>query len=157
MTAQIQADYLQNDRVRRQTASSAQQVIDEKTRRNIRSYAAQPRAVLDHRVAEIDRERDMEQVLEMNASILAFTGALLGTTVDKRFFVLPAVVLGFLTQHAITGWCPPVPIFRHVGVRTRSEINQEKFALKALRGDFHQLRGAGATPAPEEAFAAAVR
>jgi hypothetical protein len=32
-----------------------------------------------------------------------------------------------------------VPIFRRVGVRTRDEINREKYALKALRGDFEEV------------------
>jgi hypothetical protein len=29
-----------------------------------------------------------------------------------------------------------VPVFRRLGVRTRQEIEREKYALKALRGDF---------------------
>lgn len=36
----------------------------------------------------------------------------------------------------VQGWCPPVPIFRSLGVRTAAEIFQEKVALKQLRGDF---------------------
>jgi hypothetical protein len=32
-----------------------------------------------------------------------------------------------------------VPIFRRLGVRTRDEINREKYALKALRGDFDEI------------------
>ena len=48
-------------------------------------------------------------------------------------------IMGFLFQHAVTGWCPPVPVMRRLGVRTRSEIDREKFALKALRGDFKNL------------------
>jgi len=51
-------------------------------------------------------------------------------------------VLSFLFQHAVQGWCPPVPVFRRMGVRTRKEIDREKYALKALRGDFDGL-GAG--------------
>lgn len=43
---------------------------------------------------------------------------------------------GFLFQHAIQGWCPPLPILRRLGFRTAEEINQERYALKALRGDF---------------------
>lgn len=31
---------------------------------------------------------------------------------------------------------PPVPVLRRCGVRTRREIDEEKYALKALRGDF---------------------
>jgi hypothetical protein len=29
-----------------------------------------------------------------------------------------------------------VPLFGHLGVRTASEINEERYALKALWGDF---------------------
>jgi hypothetical protein len=32
-----------------------------------------------------------------------------------------------------------VPIFRRKGVRTRREIDAEKYALKALRGDFSNV------------------
>jgi hypothetical protein len=46
------------------------------------------------------------------------------------------MVAAFLFQHAIQGWCPPVPILRRMGFRTASEIEQERQALKALRGDF---------------------
>lgn len=135
-------DHLELDRVRRHTAAGARQRIDAKTRAQIRTLAMAPRDRLDSAIAELDRERDMEQVLETNASLLALSGALLGTTVHRGFFALTGVVLTFLTQHATSGWCPPVPIFRAVGVRTRSEIDQEKYALKALRGDFQHVRDA---------------
>src|SRR5690348_10746194 len=47
---------------------------------------------------------------------------------------------------ALQGWCPPVPFFRSRGVRTAYEINQERYALKALRGDFAKtLDGAAAS------------
>jgi hypothetical protein len=61
---------------------------------------------------------------------------MLGALVDRRFLALPAAVFGFFFQHATQGWCPPLPVFRRMGVRTRREINKEKYALKALRGDF---------------------
>jgi hypothetical protein len=36
-----------------------------------------------------------------------------------------------------------VPLFRRLGFRTASEIDEERYALKALRGDFADLpRGA---------------
>jgi hypothetical protein len=43
-------------------------------------------------------------------------------------------------QHAIRGWCPPVPLFRRLGVRTQREIGREIVALKTLRGDFDDVR-----------------
>jgi hypothetical protein len=49
------------------------------------------------------------------------------------------MVLAFLFQHALQGWCPPVPILRRLAFRTASEIEHERYALKALRGDFSRL------------------
>lgn len=127
------------DRVRRHTGEHDLTRIDGMTRENIQAHAHMPRHVLDARISELERTWDMERVLELNASLLALTGAALGATRDRRWFFLTGAVLGFLTQHAIMGWCPPVPVFRKFGVRTQSEIDQEKFALKALRGDFTDL------------------
>src|SRR3954464_5398169 len=76
---------------------------------------------------------------EANASALAFTGTVLGLLVNKKFFVIPCIVLPFLFQHAVQGWCPPVPILRRKGVRTRREIDAEKYALKAVRRDFEKI------------------
>lgn len=92
-----------------------------------------------HRLNELDREWDIERTLEANAATLATVGAALSLTVDRRYAVVPLVVGGFLLQHALQGWCPPLPILRRCGVRTQSEIEQERYALKALRGDFQQI------------------
>ncbi len=81
----------------------------------------------------------MERYLETNASAIAFSGVILGFFVNKKFLAIPAIVLPFLFQHAVQGWCPPVPLFRRLGVRTRKEIDAEKYALKAVRGDFDNL------------------
>jgi hypothetical protein len=64
---------------------------------------------------------------------------LLGVTSSKKWFVLPAIVSGFLLRHAIQGWCPPVPVLRRLGIRTRLEIERERYALKILRGDFDEV------------------
>lgn len=74
-----------------------------------------------------------------NASILALAGTMLGAALDRKFLIVPATVLSFFFQHAVQGWCPPVPVFRRTGIRTRQEINREKHALKALRGDFDEV------------------
>lgn len=107
-----------------------------------RTAAAGPEAI-DRRLAELDREWDIERTLEANAATLAAVGAGLALTVDRRFALIPLVVGGFLLQHAVQGWCPPLPVFRRMGVRTQTEIDHERHALKALRGDFRQLPGDG--------------
>jgi hypothetical protein len=150
-------DHLELQRVRRHTSDAALEAIDQKTRDQTRAFAYEPSSRIDQRIRELARERDVEQVLETNASVLALTGAILGTTVDRRFFGLTGIILGFLTQHAMTGWCPPVPIFRAMGVRTREEIDQERYALKALRGDFQELRDEGLVSASVDRVLRAVQ
>ncbi|MEO5718103.1 MAG: hypothetical protein ABIR29_05970, partial [Chthoniobacterales bacterium] len=91
----------------------------------------------------LDDEWDIERWLATNASVLALSGTLLGVLVNKKFLLLPCLVLPFLLHHAIQGWCPPVPLLRRKGIRTRSEIETEKNALKALRGDFARIERNG--------------
>lgn len=88
------------------------------------------------RLQELDRERDIERTLQANAATLALVGSLLGARVDRRFLALPAVVFSSFAQHALQGWCPPIPVFRRLDVRTAREIERERYAIKALRGDF---------------------
>jgi hypothetical protein len=104
-----------------------------------RAAEAGPHA-LDARIAELDREWDIERAVEANAATLALAGLGLGLLVNRRFLALPVVVAGFLLQHAVQGWCPPVSILRRLGFRTVPEIDHERYALKALRGDFCAIR-----------------
>jgi hypothetical protein len=97
------------------------------------------RVELDVRLAELDREWDAERVLQVNAAAAILTGVALGYAVDRRFLWIAAGALAFFGQHALQGWCPPLPILRRRGVRTMREIERERYALKALRGDFDHL------------------
>lgn len=124
------------DRVRANTAAHVNRRIDEETKRRVARFAGRSEAAISRRIEELDLEWDMERYLEINASALALTGTLLGWLVNKKFLAIPCIVLPFLFQHSLQGWCPPVPILRRRSVRTRKEIDAEKYALKALRGDF---------------------
>lgn len=126
------------ERVPRQTAEDVNAEIHRQLLENVTKYAAEGAAAIERRLTELDHEWDIERTLEANASTAVLIGVVLGASVDRRWFVLPAVVAGFLLQHALQGWCPPMPVFRRLGVRTASEIEQERYALKALRGDFLQ-------------------
>lgn len=87
------------------------------------------RDAVERRLDELDKEWDIERAIELNASSLILAGTLLGLSVNKRFLVVPAVVSAFLVQHAVQGWCPPVPILRRLGFRTEREINDERHEL----------------------------
>lgn len=118
------------DRVRRSTSVYLNEKIDRQTQRSIQSYANCSFTAIKNRMQELDEEWDVERVLEVNASTLALTGLALGVTVNKRWLAVPAVVLLFLFQHGVQGWCPPLPILRRLGIRSRGEIDREKYALK---------------------------
>lgn len=128
------------DRVRDHTARSINEKIDRGIAENIRNYAVASPQVLSSRIEELETEWDIERILETNASSIAFIGTLLGAFVNPWFLLIPGIVTAFLFQHATQGWCPPLPILRRMGKRTRNEIDVEKFGLKALRGDFAELR-----------------
>lgn len=126
-----------NTRVEQSTSRRINDGIRDETERSVRRYAVASKVEITQRIEELDREWDIERVLEMNAATLACTGAVLALTVNRRLAWISAIVTGFLLQHALQGWCPPVPMFRKRGVRTAREIDQEKTALRILRGDFH--------------------
>lgn len=127
---------MKKDRVQAHTAREVNEGIEREAKLRVVHAATQPTSAISRRIDELDDEWDMERWLETNASALALTGTILGLLVNKKFFVIPCLVLPFLFQHAVQGWSPPVPLFRRKGIRTRHEIDAEKYALKALRGDF---------------------
>lgn len=140
-------------RVNENTAPEVNQEIEDTTNSRVRRLAAAGPAAINRRLEELEHEWDMERVLEANAASVALTGTILGATVDRRFFVIPALVGGFLLQHAIQGWCPPVMLFRRMGFRTAPKIDYERYALKALRGDFRHVT----SDSPSDALAATRR
>lgn len=129
----------ETDRVRAHTSPGTNERIDERTIEYLCHYVEQPPDVLSRRIQELDQEWDIERWLEATASTLGLAGVVLGATRNRRWLVVPAVVLPFLMLHVVHGWCPPVPLLRRLGVRTRREIDAEKFALKVLRGDFEGI------------------
>jgi hypothetical protein len=86
------------DRVRSSTAAHVNEEIDHQTDLNIQRYKGKSKTEILERIKILDKEWDVERVLEVNAS---------------------------------TGWCPPLPLLRRLGIRTRGEIDREKYALRA--------------------------
>lgn len=125
-------DTIGADRVRANTATEINEKIDSRIDENIRSYRDKPVTDILQRLYELEREWDIERMLEMMASSFSLTALILGKTMNKRWFIVPAVVLSFLLVHAVQGWCPPLPVLRRLGFRTQQEIDRERCALKAI-------------------------
>jgi hypothetical protein len=124
------------DRVPLNTSEGVNDQIRRETEQNVARFGMAGDEAITVRLQQLNKEWDIERTLEANAATAALIGLGLGTFVNRRFYAIPTLIAGFLLQHAIQGWCPPVPIFRRLGFRTQPEIERERFALKALRGDF---------------------
>jgi hypothetical protein len=122
------------DRVPRNTAPEVNLRIRRQTLANLSRYRNDGPDEIRRRLDELDREWDIERAIEANAAVFALAGLALGAFVDRRFLLLPAAVGAFLLQHALQGWCPPVPVLRRLGFRTAREIFQERLVLKSRLG-----------------------
>jgi hypothetical protein len=136
------------ERVPAHTAENINESIEREIAERVRRLANQP-SQIGARLQELDEEWDIERAIEANASALAFLGTALGFFLHPYWLALPALVTAFLFQHAVQGWCPPVPVLRRLGFRTIFEIDRERHALKAARGDY-----AGVASASDKAAAA---
>jgi hypothetical protein len=128
-------------RVSQNTSDSINERIRRQTEANVARYAAAGPHAIDRRLGELDGEWDIERYLETMAPSFTLLGMTLGLTVSRKWFTLPFIVQTFFLQHALQGWCPPIPILRRLGVRTTKEIEEERYALKAERGDFQSMSG----------------
>lgn len=141
-------------RVTRHTPEFLNERIRSRTLLRVARVTSHPDQIAG-RLRELDREWDIERTLEANASSLVVVGVGLGVLVNHWWLLVPFLVGAFLLQHALEGWCPPIRLFRRLGIRTHAEIASERYALRLLRGDFGGE--ALAVAAPEARAEAALR
>lgn len=119
------------DRVAQHTPVRVNKKIEEQTQSSISYYRNHPEQI-EQRLKKLDKEWDIERALETNAATLIIASSVLGFVYKKRLFALPLVVGTFLLQHALQGWCPPLSVMRRLGIRTATEIEQERAVLKGI-------------------------
>ncbi len=112
-------------------------------------YASHPDRI-PQRLNELDCEWDLDRILEAGTGWAILGGTVLGLF-SRKYRLLSWAAAGFLLQKAYRGWAPPGELLRRFGVRTRTEIDRERCALKALRGDFAEAKA----DSPEQALAKA--
>ena len=124
--------------------------IRNQTLRSLNIFKKCEEAEITERIQTLAKEWDTERVMEVNASLLILLSSYLGIKTSRLWYLLTGTTAVFMLQHALQGWCPPMPFIRKWGVRTMDEIYAEKTALKIMRGDF-----AGECPNAEDALAKA--
>lgn len=120
------------ERVPAHTDTRANERIRERTKADVALYARANPVEIERRLAELNREWTSERVLEANAAALIVFGSLMTALRSRRWLLLTGIVGGFLLQHALQGWCPPLVVIRRMGFRTEHEVDAERAALLRL-------------------------
>jgi hypothetical protein len=131
------------DRVRDHSPQHVNRRIAKNIDVTVQHCIREGREAIVERLAEIDREWDIDRVLMANFALVGGAAYALGTQRllqgpvfgfsrrrTRLLYVLGAQ-LGFLLLHATVGWCPPLVVLRRMGVRTKSEIELERSLLLA--------------------------
>jgi len=148
------------------TPNRVNEAINERIRSNVARYASATPALLEQRLRELDHEWDVERLTGTVSGLVLLASAVLAWFLGEGWLVLPAIIGACLLLHALLGWTPALPLIRLLGYRTAEEITYERYALKAIRGDFQPIsqittpqdredlsrfEGEGGPPAPTEA------
>ncbi|WP_164014908.1 hypothetical protein [Pyxidicoccus trucidator] len=133
-----------SDAVRSHTPLVVNRRIDEHVEACVRHMAQHAdRAEMSRYLDRLEKEWDISRALSVGAAAAVALGLLLGRKDGGSWRVLSAVAAGTLFQHGLFGFGPMSGVLRLMGVRTRREIDLEKFAIKALRGDFERIPNDG--------------
>jgi len=122
-------------RVERNTSSSLNEQFRHQLAENVSHYIGARRHVIGRRLAELDSEWTIERVIETEAPATIALGITLGILRSPKWFAVSAFAAGMLLLHNIQGWYPLMPLLRRLGFRSQYEIEQERSALRVLRGD----------------------
>jgi hypothetical protein len=120
------------DRVPRQTRPEINDRIRQQTDVNIAYFTQHPEQIRQ-RLRELDEEWDVERMLETAAPSVTLFGIAMTFLRGRKWILLPILVQSFFLQHALQGWCPPLPTLRKMGFRTVEEIDRERYALRAVQ------------------------
>lgn len=131
---------MSTDAVRVHTPERVNRKIDERVERCVRHMAEQmDRPTITRYLGKLETEWDLNRVVTVAMSSVSLLGLLLSARAGRGWKLVSGVAAGLLLQHGLFGFSPMAELIRAMGVRTRREMDLEKFALKALRGDFERI------------------
>jgi len=96
-------------------------------------------AALEQRLQQLDREWTVGRFIKVSLAVIIGVGLALTFWVNPYWAVLPALAALCLLQYLFSRHSLLGELFRGFGFRPGCEIEQEKLALRALRGDFKRL------------------
>lgn len=131
-------NHMSCEAVRAKTPEVINRRIDARVEETVSHLAERDRAAMTDHLCRLDGEWDLERVVSVVAAVGVLGGVLIGGG-RQAGRLLAGVVAGLLLQQGLWGTSPLAEAVRRLGVRTRREVDLERFALKALRGDFSRI------------------
>lgn len=121
-------------------------------------YGSLGRQAVSDRLKALDEEADAETVATLGMAGAGALALVFGFLGSRLWRLLAWAALPLIFVHARGRLPGPTDFLKTLGLRTRREIAEEKYALKALRGDFRGVDGGGAEiPADPASALEAVR
>src|SRR5258708_21623382 len=123
---QVEQEFgFRGDRVRRHTSPGVNREINQEMQTEVQAHTSGDPREIDKRIRELEEEWDIERVLELHAAAVGLFGLILGTAKNRKWLLLPGIVLSFLMVHVVEGLYPPLAVFRRLGIRTQRRIEAE--------------------------------
>ena len=133
-------NHTSTDSVRTHASDGINRRIDAQVEACVRRMAEDPEGPTISRYLErLESEWDVNRVLMVASSAVSVLGLAVSSRRSQGWKLLAGVAAGLLLQQGLLGFGPLAGVARLLGVRSRQEIDLEKFALKALRGDFKRI------------------
>ena len=112
-------------------------VIDVYTQENINHYYHN-KSHISNRLRQLEEEMSIEQIFTWHDVANVSGGVLLSLMTGKKgWLALPLLVALVQSVQSLYNVRFGTELLRKNGYRTKADIEKEKYALKALRGDFH--------------------
>jgi len=101
------------------------------------AYEGHP--AIAQRLAELNHEWSAGRVAKVVVAAGILVGLAAAMFISLWWLALPVVLGLILLQHLVSRECWLTRALKPFGLRSGTEIEHERWALKALRGDFHNL------------------
>jgi len=106
--------------------------LQEDMKERVRGYENTDDRRLRARLRELDAEWDTERAFETGAAGLVVIGSALGLLHSRKWFLISAAAGALLLERTLRGWSPMQPLLVRCGVRTQTQIEAEKDAVRGI-------------------------
>jgi hypothetical protein len=129
-----------HDEVREHTLPSVNRRIDAAVETRVAHLLERddPKAI-SRCISQLERCWDVERAFSAATGALALVGSVVARRAGGGWWWLPATAGVLLLEQTFRGGSVLMSALRQLRLRTRAELDLEKFALKGLRGDFTRI------------------